>query len=118
MGTDAPMVEAMVDLTEYERRGDFNAPFESTKKHERVQKESERIREAVRCDVAPLAWEAYVAGEPCPSCGLRIETNNHGTSRAPCTSQRKSASATTLRSPGSKRCTAAVMRCATRSRDR
>ncbi|GAA0358184.1 hypothetical protein GCM10010151_54840 [Actinoallomurus spadix] len=64
------MVEAMIDLTEYERRGDFDAPFELTKKHERVQKESECIREAVRCDVAPLTWEAYVAGEPCPGCGL------------------------------------------------
>ncbi|GLZ16426.1 hypothetical protein Acsp04_66610 [Actinomadura sp. NBRC 104425] len=60
----------MVDLTEYERRGDLDAPFELTKKHERAQKTAERIREAVRCDVAPLTWEAYVAGEPCPGCGL------------------------------------------------
>ncbi|GAA4127940.1 hypothetical protein [Actinomadura keratinilytica] len=60
----------MVDLTEYERRGDLDAPFELTRKHERAQKTAERIREAVRCDVAPLTWEAYVAGEPCPGCGL------------------------------------------------
>ncbi|MFC5180774.1 hypothetical protein [Actinomadura harenae] len=60
----------MVDLTEYERRGDLNAPFELTKKHERAQTESERIREAVRCNVARLTWEEYSAGEPCPGCGL------------------------------------------------
>lgn len=60
----------MVDLADYERRGDLRAPFELTKKHERAQQQSERIRDAVRCDVAPLTWEAYSAGEPCPGCGL------------------------------------------------
>lgn len=60
----------MVDLADYERRGDLQAPFELTKKHEGAQQQSERIRDAVRCDVAPLTWEAYSAGEPCPGCDL------------------------------------------------
>lgn len=60
----------MVDLANYERRGDLQAPFELTKKHERTQQQCERIRDAVRCDVAPLTWEAYSARKPCPGCGL------------------------------------------------
>jgi hypothetical protein len=60
----------MVDLIDYERRGDLNAPFELTKKHERAQREAARRREPVRCDVPRLTWAAYVAGEPCPGCGL------------------------------------------------
>ena len=39
----------MFDLTEYERRGDLEAPFELTKKHERAQQQSERIQDAVTC---------------------------------------------------------------------
>lgn len=35
----------MVDFTEYERRGNLETPFELTKKHQRAQEESERIRE-------------------------------------------------------------------------
>lgn len=59
----------MVDLADYERRGDLDAPFELTKKAERAQKECERIRDAVRCETPSLTWEQYVAGEPCPGCG-------------------------------------------------
>lgn len=58
----------MVDLAEYERRGDLDAPFKLTKKHERTQKGLERMRDAVRCGTPPLTWAAYVAGEPCPGC--------------------------------------------------
>ncbi|OLT43330.1 hypothetical protein BJF86_00540 [Serinicoccus sp. CNJ-927] len=35
----------MVDLTEYEQRGGLETPFELTKKHQRAQEESGRIRE-------------------------------------------------------------------------
>lgn len=35
----------MVDLTEYERRGSLETPFEPTKKHQRAQEESVRISE-------------------------------------------------------------------------
>lgn len=59
----------MVDLIDYEQRGDLNAPFEPNKKHERAQNEAVRLRET-RCDVSGLAWETYVAGAPCPGCGL------------------------------------------------
>lgn len=59
----------MVDITEYEKRGDLAAPFELTKQAEKAQREAEHIREAVRCDLPPLAWEQYIAGEPCPGCG-------------------------------------------------
>ena len=60
----------MADLTDYERRGDLNAPFELTRKHERTQTDAARLREATRCDVPRLPWEAYLAGAPCPGCGL------------------------------------------------
>lgn len=63
-------MDLMADLMGYEPRGDLNAPFELTRKHERAQKEAARLREATRCDVPRLTWEAYVAGEPCPGCGL------------------------------------------------
>ena len=59
----------MADLTDYERRGDLNAPFELTKKQQKAQKEAARLRQA-HCEVPSLTWEAYVAGEPCPGCGL------------------------------------------------
>lgn len=70
VGGGCPTVDVMVDLIDYERRGDLNAPFELTKKHERAQKDATRLREAVRCDVPRLTWAAYAAGEPCPGCGL------------------------------------------------
>ncbi|MGO1510427.1 MAG: hypothetical protein ACTHW4_07630 [Actinomycetales bacterium] len=60
----------MVDITEYERRGDLEAPFEVTKKQERAQNESERLRDALHCETPKLTWERYAAGDPCPGCGL------------------------------------------------
>jgi hypothetical protein len=63
------MVAAVADLTEYERLGDLDGPFELAAKHERVQRERERLRDAVRCDVVSLTYEDYVAGLPCPGCG-------------------------------------------------
>lgn len=59
----------MAEITDYERRGDLDAPFELTKKDHRAQKERERIRDAVGCDVPMLTWEQYAAGAPCPGCG-------------------------------------------------
>jgi|SRR5699024_1448806 len=59
----------MVQITDYDRRGDLDAPFELTKQAERAQKVAERIRDAVRCETPMLTWEQYVAGEPCPGCG-------------------------------------------------
>lgn len=59
----------MVEIAEYEKRGDLAAPFQLSKQAEKKQREAERIREAVRCDLPPLAWEQYIAGEPCPGCG-------------------------------------------------
>lgn len=59
----------MLDLADYERRGELDGPFKLTAKHKRAQKESERIRDAIRCDTPSLTWEAYMAGEPCPGCG-------------------------------------------------
>lgn len=61
-------VGAVSDLTEYERKGDINAPFAINKGQERRQAERESWR-ASRCTVPALTWEAYVAGEPCPGCG-------------------------------------------------
>jgi hypothetical protein len=60
----------MASLADYERRGQLDAPFELTRKHHQAQRECERIRDAVRCDVARLTCEPYVAGEPCPGCGV------------------------------------------------
>jgi hypothetical protein len=60
----------MLDLIDYERRGDLNAPFQLTKKHERAQKEAVILRGATRCELPRLTWGDYVAGEPCPGCGL------------------------------------------------
>lgn len=71
----------MVDLSEYERRGDLDAPFELTKKHERAQQQSERMRDAVTCRTAPLGWEQYAAGEPCPGCGLPYQSEEPWTSK-------------------------------------
>jgi hypothetical protein len=59
----------MVGVAEYERLGDIDSPFRVTARHERAQRECERLRDGVRCDVAPLTYEAYHAGSPCPGCG-------------------------------------------------
>ena len=67
----------MVQITDYERRGDLRAPFELTKAAERAQKQSEQIRDSVRCDVPRLTWEQYAAGEPCPGCGRPYRDDEH-----------------------------------------
>ncbi|GAB3474551.1 hypothetical protein [Nocardiopsis coralliicola] len=72
----------MVEITDYERRGDLDAPFERTKKAERAQRESERIHDAVRCEVPSLTWEQYSAGEPCPGCGQPYRDKEHWESKA------------------------------------
>ena len=59
----------MTDLSEYERLGDLDSPFAVTVRHERAQRERKRLRESMRCDTAPLTYEAYRAGSPCPGCG-------------------------------------------------
>lgn len=56
-------------MADYERRGDLDAPFALTKKDERAQRERERLRDAVRCNIPSLTWEQYAAGMPCPGCG-------------------------------------------------
>ncbi|WP_207568358.1 hypothetical protein, partial [Mycobacteroides abscessus] len=58
-----------VDLDTYEGLGDLDAPFVLTAKAERRQRDRERLRESMRCDVAPLSFEEYSAGQPCPGCG-------------------------------------------------
>ncbi|BDH59763.1 hypothetical protein [Tsukamurella sp. PLM1] len=50
----------MADLTDYERRGDPDAPFALTKKHERAQREAEHIKAAaqeIARDAPPLSPE-------------------------------------------------------------
>jgi hypothetical protein len=59
-----------VDLDAYERVGDLTKPFEVTAKDARRQEDRQRLRDSVRCDVAPLTFEQYCAGAPCPGCGL------------------------------------------------
>lgn len=59
----------MAQITDYERRGDLEAPFELTQKAETAQKESKRIRDAMTCETRSLTWEQYVTGELCPGCG-------------------------------------------------
>ncbi|BAK33122.1 hypothetical protein MLP_01080 [Microlunatus phosphovorus NM-1] len=71
----------MVEVTDYERRGDLDAPFELTKTAERAQKQSEEIRDAVRCDVPMLTWEQYAAGDPCPGCGRPYRDDEHWESK-------------------------------------
>ncbi|PFG69061.1 hypothetical protein B0O41_3912 [Propionibacteriaceae bacterium ES.041] len=71
----------MVEITDYERRGDLDAPFELTKKAEWAQRQSEQIRDAVRCEVPSLTWEQYVAGEPCPGCGRPYRDEEHWESK-------------------------------------
>ncbi|WIM87900.1 hypothetical protein PT015_24295 [Candidatus Mycobacterium wuenschmannii] len=58
-----------VDLDAYERLGDLTKPFEVTAKDRRRQDDRERLRDSLRCDVAPLTFEQYRAGLPCPGCG-------------------------------------------------
>ena len=59
----------MVELSDYTQTGDLEAPFVVTKKHERRQRDAERIRKAVTCTTPPLGWSEYAAGAPCPGCG-------------------------------------------------
>lgn len=59
----------MVDLTDYERIGELDAPFEVSKKQQRRQKDREGWHSSW-CTVPALTWEAFVAGEPCPGCRL------------------------------------------------
>lgn len=59
----------MVDIIEYEQRGDLRAAFERTKKHERDQAQAKQSWESMHCDVERLTWAAFTAGEPCPGCG-------------------------------------------------
>jgi len=63
----------MVQLSDYEQRGDLEVAFAVDKRHERDQRQAEKLREAMRCEIAPLTWEQYVAGEPCPGCGLSYQ---------------------------------------------
>ncbi|MGD8202154.1 hypothetical protein ACQE98_16065 [Ornithinimicrobium sp. W1679] len=60
----------MAEIADYERRGNLDAPFELTQQAEKNHREAEHIRDAVRCEVLALAWEQYIAGEPCSGCGL------------------------------------------------
>ena len=55
----------MVDLIDYELRGDLDARFELTNTHERAQWDAVRLH-GTRCVVPGLTWEAHVAGESCP----------------------------------------------------
>jgi hypothetical protein len=59
-----------IDLDAYERVGDLEKPFEVTAKDARRQDDRQRLRHSMRCDVAPLTFEQYRAGAPCPGCGL------------------------------------------------
>lgn len=56
------------DLNEYERLGDLKAPFTLSAKDERKQLSVQRMRDS-RCELAPLTFEQYSAGAPCPGCG-------------------------------------------------
>ena len=50
----------MADLSEYGRRGDLDAPFALTKKHERARRDAERIEAAaqeIARDAPPLSPE-------------------------------------------------------------
>ncbi len=58
-----------IDLDAYERLGDLDKPFEVSAKDTRRQQDRERLRDSIRCDVAPLTFEQYRAGVPCPGCG-------------------------------------------------
>ena len=57
------------DLEAYERLGDLDAPFAVTVKDERHQRDRQRLRDSMHSEVAPLTYEQYRAGQPCPGCG-------------------------------------------------
>lgn len=57
------------DLDVYERLGDLDAPFIVTTKDERRQRDRQRLRDSMHCEVASLTYEQYRAGQPCPGCG-------------------------------------------------
>lgn len=57
------------ELDGYECRGDLDTPFSLSAKDERRQRDRQRMRDSMRCDVAPLTFERYRAGDPCPGCG-------------------------------------------------
>ena len=57
------------DLDPYERLGDLDAPFTVTIKDERRQRDRQHLRDSMHCEVAPLTFEQYRAGQPCPGCG-------------------------------------------------
>lgn len=56
------------DLDTYERLGDLDAPFAPDVKHERRQRDRQRLRDSVHCDTAPLTYEQHRDGLPCPGC--------------------------------------------------
>lgn len=56
------------DLDAYECLGDLETPFRLTAKDERRQRDRQTLRDSVRCEVAPLTYEQYRAGAPCPGC--------------------------------------------------
>jgi hypothetical protein len=71
-GGDTPRLYAFpmpIDLDIYERVGDLDRPFAVGTKDTRRQQDRERLRDSMRCDVAPLTFEQYRAGAPCPGCG-------------------------------------------------
>jgi hypothetical protein len=59
----------VADLDAYERLGDLDAPFAVTVKDERRQRDRQLLRDSMHCEVAPLTYEQYRAGQPCPGCG-------------------------------------------------
>ena len=72
---------SMVEIAGYEKRGDLAAPFKLTEQAEKAQREAERMRDSVRCDVPALTWEKYVGGEPCPGCGRPYRDGEHWESK-------------------------------------
>lgn len=57
------------DLDAYERFGNLDAPFAVSTKDERRQRDRQRLRDSMHCEVVPLTYEQYRAGQPCPGCG-------------------------------------------------
>lgn len=58
-----------VDLSSYEQLGDLDEPFELSAKDEHRQRDRQRLRDSTRCEITPLTFEQYRAGQPCPGCG-------------------------------------------------
>ncbi|MCW2659269.1 MAG: hypothetical protein JWP83_421 [Mycobacterium sp.] len=56
------------DLDTYECLGDLETSFRVTAKDERRQRDRQRLRDSMRCEVAQLSYEQYRAGAPCPGC--------------------------------------------------